>query len=111
VREHFVRTVTDEHLFGLHAVMGGKHLAQLRRLGIGINPQGVHRCGSHRFQCERRGTKRAFVGVEFYQIGDARLLAGHIGRKLMRDLAPERVTRLAGPDFMIEIEAVAIVNS
>jgi len=38
VREHFVRTVTNEHLFGLHAVMGGKHLAQLRRLGIGIKP-------------------------------------------------------------------------
>ena len=37
VREHFVRT-TDEHLFGLHAVMGGERLAQLRRLGIGIKP-------------------------------------------------------------------------
>jgi hypothetical protein len=33
----------------------------------------------------------AFVGVELYQISDARLLAGHIGRQLTRDLAPERV--------------------
>ena len=38
MREHFVRTVTDEHLFGLHAVMGGERLPQLRRLGIGIKP-------------------------------------------------------------------------
>lgn len=30
VREHFVRTIADEHLFGLHAVMGVKHLGQLR---------------------------------------------------------------------------------
>jgi hypothetical protein len=93
VREHFVRTVTDEHLFGLHAVMGGERLAQLRRLGIGIKPQCVHRCGSYRFKCERRRTKRAFVGVELHQIGDPRLLARHIGRKLTRDLAPERVHR------------------
>jgi len=33
----------------------------------------------------------AFVGVELYQISDARLLTGHVGRKLTRDLAPERV--------------------
>ena len=39
MRQHFVRTVADEHLFGLHAVMGGERLAQLRRLGIGIEPQ------------------------------------------------------------------------
>jgi hypothetical protein len=36
--EHFVRAIANEDLFGLHAVMGGKHLAQLRRLGIGIKP-------------------------------------------------------------------------
>ena len=91
VREHLVRTIANKHLFGLHAVMGRKHIAQLCRLGIGVEPQCVRRGGSHRFQRERRGTKRAFVGVEFYQIGDARLLAGHIGRKLTRDPAPERL--------------------
>ena len=83
--------VTDEHLFGLHAMMSSKHLTQFRRLGIRIEPQGVSCRVSHRFQCERRGAKRAFVGVELHQIGDARLFAGHIGRKLARDPAPERV--------------------
>jgi hypothetical protein len=31
-------------------MMDGERLAQLLRLRIGIKPQGVHRCGSHRFQ-------------------------------------------------------------
>jgi hypothetical protein len=93
MREHFVRTIADEHLFGLHAVMGGEHLAQFRRLGIGVEPQCVRRGGSHRFQRERRRTERAFVRVELHQISDTRLLAGHVGRKLTRDLAPERVHR------------------
>jgi hypothetical protein len=93
MREHFVRTVADENLFGLHTVMGGKRFAQRRRLGIGIEPQAVDRGGSHRFQRERRRAERALVGVELHQIGDARLLAGYIGRKLTRDLAPERVHR------------------
>ena len=47
--------------------------------------------GSHRFQRERRRAERAFVGVELHQVGDARLRAGHIGRKLTRDPAPERL--------------------
>src|ERR1700730_11295363 len=71
--------------------MDGERLAQLLRLRIGIKPQGVHRCGSHRFQREPRRAERAFVGVELHQIGDAWLLAGHIGRKLTRDPAPERL--------------------
>src|SRR5205823_8034992 len=70
---------------------GGERLAQLCRLGIGIKPQAVGRGGSHRFQRERRRAERAFIGVELHQIGNARLLAGHIGRKLTRGLAPERV--------------------
>ena len=78
---------------GFNAVMGGERLAQLRRLGIGIEPHCVGCGGSHRYQRKRRWAKRAFVGVEFYKIGDARLLAGHIGRKLTRDRAPERVHR------------------
>jgi hypothetical protein len=91
MREHFVRAIANEDLFGLDPVMDGERLAQLLRLRIGIKPQGVHRCGSHRFQRERRRAERAFVGVELHQIGDARLLAGHIGRKLTRDPAPERL--------------------
>jgi hypothetical protein len=96
MREHFVRTVADEHLFGFHTVICGERLAQLPRLGIGIEPQGVGCGGSHRFQRERRRAERAFVGVELHQICEARLLARHVGRKLMRDLAPERVHRASG---------------
>ena len=88
MREHFVRAIANEDLFGLDPVMDGERLAQLLRLRIGIK-QGVHRCGSRRFQRERRRAERAFVGVELHQIGNARLLAGHIGRKLTRDPAPE----------------------
>ena len=41
MREHFVGTIADEHLIGLHAVMGGERLAQFRRFGIGIEPQSI----------------------------------------------------------------------
>ena len=68
MREHFVRAIAEEHLFGLHAVMSGERLAQFRRLGIGIKPQGIHRCGSHRFQRERRRPERAFVSVSFTRL-------------------------------------------
>ncbi len=91
--EHFVRTIADEHLFRLHAVLGGERLPQFGRLGIGIKPHGIGRGGPHRFQRERRRAERTFVGVELHQIGHARLLAWHIGRKLTRELAPELVHR------------------
>jgi hypothetical protein len=90
MREHFVRAIADEDMFGLDPMMDGERLAQLLRLGIGLQPESVSSRVSHRFQCERRRAERAFVSAEFYQIGDARLLTGHIGRKLTRDLAPER---------------------
>jgi hypothetical protein len=93
MREHFVGTIADEHLIGLHAVMGGERLAQFRRFGIGIEPQSIGGDGSHRFQRERRRAERALVGVELHQIGDARLLARHIGRKLTRLVAPKWVHR------------------
>jgi hypothetical protein len=93
MREHFVRAIADEDLFALHSVMDGERLAQFRRLGIGIKSQCVGSGVSHRCQRERRRAERAFVGVELHQIDDVRLLTGHIGRKLTRDLAPERVHR------------------
>src|SRR6202022_2896276 len=90
---HLVRTIAGEYLFGLYPVMSGEGRTQLCRLGIGIKPQGIDRGGSHCFQRERRRTERAFVCVELHQVGNARLLTGHVGRKLTRDLAPERVHR------------------
>ena len=42
MREHFVRAIANEDLFGLDPVMDGERLAQLLRFRIGIKPQGVH---------------------------------------------------------------------
>src|ERR1700719_4926518 len=61
--EHLVRTIAREYLFGLYPVMSGEGRTQLRRLGIGIKPQGIDRGGSHCFERARRRTDRAFVCV------------------------------------------------
>lgn len=61
MREHFVRAIAHEDLFGLDPVMDGERLAQLLRIRIGIKAQDVHRCGSHRFQRERRRAELSLV--------------------------------------------------
>jgi hypothetical protein len=48
--------------------MDGERLAQLLRLRIGIKPQGVHRCGSHRFQRERRKAERLSLVLSFTRL-------------------------------------------
>jgi hypothetical protein len=41
MREHFVRAIANEDLFGLDPVMDGERPAQLLRRRIGIKPQGA----------------------------------------------------------------------
>lgn len=86
--QHLVRPVADEHLLGLQAVVAGNGLAQRGGLRVGVEAQRLAGLLGNGLQHPRAGRVRAFVGVELDQPGDLGLLARHIGRELVDDVAP-----------------------
>ncbi len=90
MRQHLVRAVADEDLFGPHVMIRGQSRSQRGGLGIRIQAQRVGRLGADRLQHARRRADRALVGIELDQIRHTRLLARHIRLlQVMRQAAPE----------------------
>ena len=79
MRQHLVRAVAHEDLFGRYLVIVGQRLAQVTGARIGIEPQRISRRPTHRLQRLGRRPERALIGVQLHQAGDLGLLARHIG--------------------------------
>ena len=100
VRQHLVRAVADEDLFGPHLVVVGQRRPQRGGLRVRIEAQRVGRLGADRFQRARGRTKRAFIGVELDQLRHAGLFARHIGLQVVRQ-AGSRNGSLLCPDITV----------
>ena len=87
--QHFIRTVAQEHLIGLHTVVLGHGLLEQVAVGVRVQTQVVIDLGLHRCQRFRRRPVGVFVGVELDQLGQLRLLTGHIRHQLFYEWTPE----------------------
>ena len=79
--QHLVRAIADEDLLRGHVVIRRQHLAQPRRLRIGIEPKRIGRGGSDGLDGLWRRTERALIGVELDEARNLRLLARNIRRQ------------------------------
>eukprot|EP01136_Pigoraptor_vietnamica_P029252 Opistho-1_new@8200 len=89
VREHLVRAVAREHFAHLQAVAARHGFAQRERCGVGVAFEAVGGRALDRRDGVRRRRVRVLVGVELDEVGDARLLAGHVGLERADARAPE----------------------
>jgi hypothetical protein len=97
VSQHLVRAVADEHLFGLHLVVGGQGSSQRGRLRVRIESQRLGRLAADRFQRAWGRAKWTFIGVELDQFRHARLFARHIGAQVVGQAAPETAHLVSNP--------------
>ena len=76
MRQHFVGTVADKHLIGLHAVIIGHRLLEAVTIRVRVQAQVVVDLGLHRRNGLGRRAVKVFIGVELDQLASFRLSPG-----------------------------------
>ena len=95
--QQFIRTVTHNHVFRLHAMKFGQTRPQTLRRGIGIQPQPIVHRSLRRRQDLGRWRIRILVGVELDEPAGLRLFAGHVGMQALHVFA-NTAHKLIEPD-------------